>query len=285
MWNAFTLVPTAIIYGFLFSLCMGVNFPDVQYVINWGPAHSFLDQHQEAGRDGEKSHVIVLFNGQQVAHCAQEVKYFIRAEGCFRVAAFKTLDDSIQPLEPRHDCCYFCSQLCKCGGRGCGAPTLPFEEAKEPAVEDTKAQCRQVSCQDRKALKEALIEVLDEMSSKGPALDDSSCHGFSRRWIEDVVRDCEKIFTLADLLTGYPVFSMTNAFKILSSDPVSWTFLILKNYWHLCSKIPLVQFYKENQIRITGLILKLYPSVWTVTQKVKNCDVLHHFVRPVLSRG
>ena len=62
-------------------------------------------------------------------------------------------------------------------------------------MEDTKAQCRPVSYQDRKALKEALIEALDEMRSKGLALDESSCHGFSRHLIEDVVRDFEKIFT------------------------------------------------------------------------------------------
>ena len=100
------------------ALCMGVNFLDVRYFINWGPARSILDQHQEAGRagrDGEKSHVIVLFNGQQVAHCEQEVKDLISAEGCFRVPAYRIMDYSIQPLEPRHDYCSFCSQLCKCG--------------------------------------------------------------------------------------------------------------------------------------------------------------------------
>ena len=40
------------------ALCMGVNFPDVRYIVNWGPARSILDQHQEAGRagrDGKKS--------------------------------------------------------------------------------------------------------------------------------------------------------------------------------------------------------------------------------------
>ena len=54
------------------ALCMGVNFPDVRFVINWGPARSILDQHQEAGRagrDGEKSHIIVLYHGQQAGHC------------------------------------------------------------------------------------------------------------------------------------------------------------------------------------------------------------------------
>ena len=45
------------------ALCMGVNFPDVWFIINWGPARSILDQHQEAGRagrDGKRAHVAVI---------------------------------------------------------------------------------------------------------------------------------------------------------------------------------------------------------------------------------
>ena len=45
------------------ALCMGVNFPDVWFIINWGPARSILDQHQEAGRagrDGKRAHVVVI---------------------------------------------------------------------------------------------------------------------------------------------------------------------------------------------------------------------------------
>jgi len=117
---------------------MGVNFPDVRYIINWGPARSILDQHQEtgrAGRDGKKSHVVVIFHGQQVGHCEQEVKDFVRAKGCFRVAAYKTLDASIQLLEPLRDCCYFCSTICKCVGESCGAAVLPFQ-AYDPEVEE-----------------------------------------------------------------------------------------------------------------------------------------------------
>lgn len=45
------------------ALSMGVNFPDVRYVINWGPARTLLDYHQEAGRagrDGKQAHSISL---------------------------------------------------------------------------------------------------------------------------------------------------------------------------------------------------------------------------------
>ena len=44
------------------ALSMGVNFPDVRFVIMYGPPRSILDFHQEAGRagrDGKKSDVIL----------------------------------------------------------------------------------------------------------------------------------------------------------------------------------------------------------------------------------
>ena len=56
------------------TLCMGVNLPDVRYIVNWGPGQSILDQYQEAGRadqDGKKSHVIIIYHGQQAGHCEQ----------------------------------------------------------------------------------------------------------------------------------------------------------------------------------------------------------------------
>ena len=53
------------------ALSMGVNFPDVRYVVMYGPARSLLDFHQEAGRagrDGLSSDIVLYFYGQQLAH-------------------------------------------------------------------------------------------------------------------------------------------------------------------------------------------------------------------------
>ena len=49
--------------------CIGVNFLYIWYIVNWGPARSLLDQHQEAGRagrDGLPSHVLIIYHGQQL---------------------------------------------------------------------------------------------------------------------------------------------------------------------------------------------------------------------------
>ena len=71
---------------------MGVNFPDVRYIVDWGPARSILDQHQEAGRaarDEKKSHVIVIYHGQQAGHCEHEVKCFVRAKAVIVLLSIK----------------------------------------------------------------------------------------------------------------------------------------------------------------------------------------------------
>ena len=41
---------------------MGVDFPNVRYVTKRGPARSLLEQHQEAGRAGLESHIIIPYH-------------------------------------------------------------------------------------------------------------------------------------------------------------------------------------------------------------------------------
>ena len=204
------------------ALSMGVNFPDVRFVINWGPARSILDLHQEAGRagrDGEKSHIIVLFHGQQAGHCQQEVKDFVNAKGCLRVAAYLSLDATIKPMEPLHDCCSYCTKICMCGGTNCNADVLPFEatiQGNDDSASDlTFVKQRDVTRDDCNTLKEALYEVLADIQSEGLSLDQSSSHGFSTELIEDIVKNCQNIFTVEDLMTNFPVFSISNALRVL----------------------------------------------------------------------
>ena len=58
------------------ALSMGVNFPDIRYIINWGPARTLIDQHQEAGRagrDDKLSHGIVIYHGQHNYHAVKRM--------------------------------------------------------------------------------------------------------------------------------------------------------------------------------------------------------------------
>lgn len=74
------------------ALSMGVNFEDVRYVVNWGPVRNLLDQLQEASRagwDGKRSNIVIVYHGQQLSQCEQGIQYFVKSEGCFRVASYK----------------------------------------------------------------------------------------------------------------------------------------------------------------------------------------------------
>ena len=67
------------------ALSMGVNFPDVRYVIHIGPARSVADHIQEArraGKDGASAHNVVLYHGNQLAHCEEAIKQFARSGSC-----------------------------------------------------------------------------------------------------------------------------------------------------------------------------------------------------------
>ena len=75
------------------ALSMGINFPDIRYIINWGPARTLLDFHQQAGRagrDGEQSHVIIIYHGQQVSNCEDDVKEFVKTDSCYRATNLLT---------------------------------------------------------------------------------------------------------------------------------------------------------------------------------------------------
>ncbi|CAB4014650.1 ATP-dependent DNA helicase -like [Paramuricea clavata] len=98
------------------ALGMGVNFPDIKYVINWGHARNLLDQLQEgrrAGRNGSSAHIVIIYHGQQVTHCDKDVKEFVNTTGCYRLAAYVPFDPSIQPGAVKHDCCNYCCQSCQ----------------------------------------------------------------------------------------------------------------------------------------------------------------------------
>lgn len=62
------------------ALGMGVNFLDVKYIVHADPERSLVDYNQaagRAGRNGQCTHDIVIYHGNQLAQCSLEVKEFV----------------------------------------------------------------------------------------------------------------------------------------------------------------------------------------------------------------
>ena len=199
---------------------MGVNFPDVRNVIIYGPSRSLLDILQEAGRAGRDTlpaDVVINYYGQQLAHCDDEVKNFLKSETCYRVGAYRSLDPAVQPLSPAHDCCNLCSKLCKCAsdGNSCTADGKPFEIHQQSGSPNVQARERQVSEEDKCTLEAALREIMmKHFDQSANVLGSYSSHGFSEALIKGVVDNCQKLFSLGDIFEDIDEVT----FELTSSD-------------------------------------------------------------------
>lgn len=173
------------------ALSMGVNFPRIRRVNIYGPPRSILDFHQEAGRagrDGLPSEVTLYYHGQQAAHCEEEVKDFLRMPGCIRVAAYASLDANITPMQPAHDC----------GRTDCRITTSETET-------EVAMKVRGVSLDDKQLLHVALLELKGSITSN-TIMAFGDCHGFSNQLVGEIIENCDKPFTLDDVLNFVPVF-------------------------------------------------------------------------------
>ncbi len=200
------------------ELSMGVNFPDVRYVVHIGPTRSVVDHIQEAGhagRDGNQAHNVVLFHGNQLYYCDKAVKEFVRASTCIRTALFKEFAE-VDSTMPLHNCCSNCAKGCICADGECSQELFAFEDPKPKSVEPVIGFQRPVSEEDKETLREALYEIKSTLDIKSPFIFDSkSGHGFTNSLVNDLVASAATIFSLSDILKKFPVFSIGHGKLIL----------------------------------------------------------------------
>ena len=192
------------------ALSMGVNFPNIRRVIMYGPPRTILDFHQEAGRAGRDDLPVLLFyHGQKSTNCQTDIKQFLNnaGQGCVRVAAYQSLDENICPLSLMHDCCNVCKSNCDCGTEECTTNTNEGDDNKEDIA------IRIVNTEDRVLLKDALMELQESIGTNTMSALGGS-HGFSSQLVEEVLENCDKIFSLQDVTKLVPVFSRKHVILI-----------------------------------------------------------------------
>ena len=104
------------------SLSMGVNVPDVKFVIQFGPPRALAYNIQDAGgagRNSETAHNIIIYHENQLFHCEGRVKELVKAKDYLRI---KYMDDSTKKpknlIHFNHQCCHR-ERKCKCETSDC----------------------------------------------------------------------------------------------------------------------------------------------------------------------
>ncbi|XP_061182575.1 ATP-dependent DNA helicase RecQ-like [Saccostrea echinata] len=114
------------------ALGMGVDFKDLHSIILFGPPHSILEVVQEigrAGRDGEKSVSLLLYNSHHLARCGPEVKKLFKSNDCRRIQMMESFLkeselDKVKSYAGNCSCCDVCQNNCLCGD----CSQLPLEK-------------------------------------------------------------------------------------------------------------------------------------------------------------
>ena len=109
---------------------------------------------------------------------------------------------------------------------------MPFEaeiKGSDSELVSTSDLTRPVTEEDQKLLTEALEDRCKTLTNtKDVLLDKVATHGFSKQLIDDIVKNCCRIFTVADIMHSSPVFSLQHAMLIL--EVIQEVFLDIPNF-------------------------------------------------------
>ena len=101
------------------ALGMGMDFPDIRYILNYGPANTIEQLSQQfgrAGRDQMQFMAYLLWNRKQLKTADETMKsYLLNDSTCRRIAFLKEFGwQPISDMSPQHKCCDICARACKC---------------------------------------------------------------------------------------------------------------------------------------------------------------------------
>ena len=204
---------------------MGINCKKVSFVIHFGTsknAECYIQESGRAGRDGQRSRCIILYNRLLSAHCSQEMKDLLHDEnGCRRKALMQPFGFQGASIVPLHQCCDNCAKNCNCGEENCSiprgltikAPIDPLRTQQTRTRKVTKEQLQMLES-DFLAYRRSLVRhetsgLVNTVSLPMTILE------FGSMQIQQMLENCHMLFTADDIYAKIEIWREQHVTGIL----------------------------------------------------------------------
>ena len=208
------------------ALGMGVDFKEVNHVVNYGPPktlEAYMQAFGRGGREGEEAHSLILYHGVQMHGVSKKMRQYISNKtSCRRVQLLQLFDGlAVKSVSPAHACCDICARSCNCN-LSCDSNASQIELN---AGEKFFWRRREVSVSQRKELLTKMEGKRSYFTQSGVAKElavyctTPLATDTSQKIIDEVIKKSPLLFTLEDILCNVPISTLKDAqiiFDVLS---------------------------------------------------------------------
>lgn len=215
---------------------LGVDIPDVRYVVHWGMSRSmetYLQESGRAGRDGELAYSIVYVKPSDYVHINKAVatycKSFVQCRRkqiadyfCLSGQKFCCKVHANQRVDIRTKgtckCCDFCYENCRCENCFVLEWTNEATEFQKTFTMGTLDKERCITDGQLEQLRLNLLQYRDLVSEEGtsPLLYNSYLMtGLFDYVIDSIVSIASSVFSVEDIVTNVPILTTGHAEDII----------------------------------------------------------------------
>ena len=208
---------------------MGIDCKGVHRTIHFGPSkniESYIQESGRAGRDGGQSISFVLYQGLMLNHVNKDIKQYLKVDCCRRKHLLSSFDlnSKIHYPTPLHLCCDICAKKCSCKSPECGDltrfPYNPQDHEVNPTTHEKSRDVNDYQLDKVFTLLNSYHKSLAQQILESSAFNLGSTNlkfliGFSELQIDQVIKNCDKLFSIDDVRKYVEIWDIKHAHNIL----------------------------------------------------------------------